>query len=274
MRIIQVVHYFLPRHLAGTEVYTYSLSRELNRRHEVYIYCREDGFFDEELREVDEVYDGLPIRRVYFNLIGKKAHPLNQYFARFKNKTIEKSFERFLKEIDPDIVHIQHLLGLSAGLIPVAKKAGISVVVTLADFWFICHNVLLLRPGQKICTGPSLGLKCVGCAELNISPTIRALLYPIIALLFVYRNVYLKHCLQQADLVISPSAFVRKKLIENGYDGDKIIVSDYGLRTDILRDFNRIPSSKIRLGYIGTILRHKGVHILVCLLYTSPSPRD
>ena len=70
MRIVQVVHQFLPRHLAGTEVYTYSLARELSRRHQVWVYTREDGFFSEELQEEDAAYDGLPIRRVYFNLQG------------------------------------------------------------------------------------------------------------------------------------------------------------------------------------------------------------
>ncbi|MFQ6117416.1 MAG: glycosyltransferase family 4 protein, partial [Candidatus Bipolaricaulia bacterium] len=241
----------------------YSLARELSRRHEVHIYCREDGFFDQELREVDEVYHGLPVRRIYFNLVGRKANPLNQFFIRIKNGLIERSFERFLEETSPHIVHVQHLFKLSAGLIPLTRKRGIPVVVTLADFWYLCHNVLLLRPGQKLCSGPAWGLKCPGCAELNVSPLIRALLNPLMTPLFIYRNAYLKRCLQQADVVISPSAFVKKKLVENGYDGHRILVSDYGLRTDIRRDFNRLPSDKLRVGYIGTIQRHKGVHILI-----------
>jgi glycosyltransferase involved in cell wall biosynthesis len=263
VRIVQVVHWFLPLHLAGTEIYTYSLAQELSKRHEVYIYCREDGFFDRELCEADEAYDGLMVRRIYFNLLGRKAQPLNQFFARIKNRVIERSFERFLGEITPDIVHVQHLLNLSAGLIPLTKKRGIPVVVTLADFWYICHNVLLLRPGQRRCRGPAWGLNCPGCAELEVSPPLRALLYPLMVPLFIYRNAYLRNCLRQADLVISPSAFVKKKLVENGYDGDRILVSGYGLRTDIQRHFARTRSDKLRVGYIGTIQGHKGVHVLI-----------
>lgn len=263
MRIVQVVHWFLPRHLAGTEIYTYSLARELSKRHEVHIYCREDGFFDQELRETDEVYDGLPVRRVYFNLLGRKANPLNQFFIRVQNRVIERSFERLLEETTPDIVHVQHLLGLSAGLIPLTRKREIPVVVTLADFWYICHNVLLLRPEQRLCSGPAWGFKCPECAELDVSPPVRALLNPLMTPLFFYRNAYLKSCLRQADLVISPSAFVKKKLVENGYDGDSILVSGYGLRTDIQRDFARVPADRLRVGYIGTVQEHKGVHVLV-----------
>jgi glycosyltransferase involved in cell wall biosynthesis len=263
VRIVQVVHWFLPQHLAGTEIYTYSLAQELSERHEVHIYCREDGFFDQELHETDELYDGLPVRRVYFNLLGRKANPLHQFFARIKNGVIERSFERLLGEITPDIVHVQHLLKLSAGLIPLTKKRGIPVVVTLADFWYICHNVLLLRPGQRRCRGPAWGLNCPGCAELEVSPPLRALLYPLMVPLFIYRNAYLKSCLRQADLVISPSAFVKKKLVENGYDGDRILVSGYGLRTFHPSAFRLHPSDRLRVGYIGTIQRHKGVHVLI-----------
>nr|MBC8492137.1 glycosyltransferase [Chloroflexota bacterium] len=112
MRIAQVVHWFLPRHLAGTEIYTYGLARELSKRHELHIYCREDGFLDRELYETDEVYEGLPVRRVYFNLIGVKANPANQALIEFKNSTIEGSFRRFLDQVKPDIVHFQHLFKL------------------------------------------------------------------------------------------------------------------------------------------------------------------
>jgi glycosyltransferase involved in cell wall biosynthesis len=263
MRIVQVVHQFLPRHLAGTEVYTYSLARELSRRHQVWVYTREDGFFSEELQEEDAAYDGLPIRRVYFNLQGLEANLLNQSLIRFRNPVIERSFARFLEETQPDVMHFQHLFKLSAALIRVAKSWGVPVVVTLADFWFICHNAQLLRPSLARCSGPGGGLKCPACAELNISPAVRALLWPALAPLFVYRNAYLKRCLEQADVVISPSAFVKQKLVENGYRAERIQVSDYGLSTNIRQDYHPMPSSRVRFGYIGTLTRHKGVHVLI-----------
>jgi hypothetical protein len=42
MKILLPVHFFLPEHSAGTEVYTYNLARALkDRGHEVEIFCTE-----------------------------------------------------------------------------------------------------------------------------------------------------------------------------------------------------------------------------------------
>ena len=40
MRIVQVIHGFPPRNMAGSEVYTYNLSKELSKRHEVIVFYR------------------------------------------------------------------------------------------------------------------------------------------------------------------------------------------------------------------------------------------
>ncbi len=272
MRTIQVVHWFLPRHLAGTEIYTYSLARELSKRHEVHTYCREDGFLDRAFHETDEVYDGLPVRRVYFNLRGVKANPVNQTLIRFKNSAIEQSFNRFLDQVKPDIVHFQHLFKLSASLIPLAKKRGIPVVVTLHDHWFICYNTQLLRPGLKVCSGPFHGLKCAGCAEPGLPHRLRTLLGPLLIPLFVllspllsplfmFRTAYMKKCLEQADLIITPSAFLKEEFVAHGFTGNNILVSDNGTRP--LSCYERDPAEELRFGYIGTVQKHKGVHVLI-----------
>ena len=261
MRIAQVVHWFLPRHLAGTEIYTYGLARELSKRHELHIYCREDGFLDRELYETDEVYEGLPVRRVYFNLIGVKANPANQALIEFKNSTIEGSFRRFLDQVKPDIVHFQHLFKLSASLIPLAKKRGFPVIVTLHDHWFICYNTQLLRPDLEVCSGPFFGLKCAGCAKPNWPYVLRTLLGPLLTPLFMFRTAYMKRCLEQADLIITPSAFLKEEFVAHGFSGNNILVSDNGTRP--LSCHKRNPAEGLRFGYIGTVQKHKGVHVLI-----------
>lgn len=261
MRIVQVVHWFLPRHLAGTEIYTYSLAQELSKRHEVHIYCREDGFLDREFHEADEVYQGLPVRRVYFNLIGVRANPVNQALIEFRNSTIERSFRRFLDQIKPDVVHFQHLFKLSASLVPLAKNKGVPVVVTLHDHWFICYNIQLLRPDLEVCSGPSFGLKCAGCAKPDWPYGLRTLLGPLLTSLFVFRTAYIKRCLEQADLIITPSAFLKEECVAHGFSGDNIMVSDNGTRP--LCCYKRRPSEGLRFGYIGTVQKHKGVHVLI-----------
>ena len=261
MKIVQVLHWFLPRHLAGTEIYTYGLARELSKRHEVHIYCREDGFSDREFHETDEVYEGLPVRRVYFNLRGAKANPVNRALIEFRNSALEGRFRRFLEQVKPDIVHFQHLFKLSASLIPLVKEMGFPVVVTLHDHWFVCYNIQLLRPGMEVCSGPLFGLKCAGCAKPEWPHGLRTLLGPLFAPLFVFRTAYMKRCLEQADLVITPSAFIKEEFVAHGFSGNRILVSGNGTRP--LEGYTRSPTEGLRFGYIGTVQKHKGVHVLV-----------
>jgi glycosyltransferase involved in cell wall biosynthesis len=263
MRIIQVVHQFLPRHLAGTEVYTYNLAKELSQRHQVWVYTREDSPIPEEPHETDEVYDGLPVRRVYFNPPNLQGNLLGLFLNRTQNKTIEAFLARFLEETQADVVHFQHLFKLSAAFIRVARQQGIPVVLTLHDYWFLCHNAQLLRPSGAVCSGPARGLKCAGCAELNIPVWTRWGLSPLLTPLFVYRTAALRACLQEADFVIAPSAFLRDQFVQQGFPAGRIVVMDNGTNTQLLLGWRKVPSDTLRFGYMGTIQWHKGVHTLV-----------
>lgn len=263
MRIAQVVHWFMPKHLAGVEVYTKFLSQEMQKRHEVQIYCREDGFFDRRLHEIDQEYQGLPIRRVHFNLLGKQRNIANRFLTQFRNPVIEESFARFLEEKQPDVVHIQHLFMLSTGIISVARSYGLPVVVTLHDYWFLCQAIQLLRPSLACCSGPALGLKCAGCTPLPMPYAFRFLLTPATAPLYLYRTAYMRQQLEKANLVTSPSAFVRDRFAANGFPADRILITDYGTADHWLTEFKRQPSERLRFGFIGSIMRHKGVHTLI-----------
>jgi len=263
MRVIQVLHQFLPKAVAGVEIYTYNLSAELSKRHEVYIYCREEGFFQREFHEIDDKFKGLPVRRIYFNLTGWKANPINQFLVMFRNRTIEQSLERFLEQVKPDVVHIQHLYRLSASLISVARRQGIPVVVTLHDYWFICPEIRLLRPNLEICSGPLWGLRCSGCIKLSSSAWISSLLRPLTTFLCVHRAAYMGRCLKEADLLIAPCPFLKSKFVEHGFSPDKILVFRCGIDSRPFQNFRKRESNKLRFGYMGTIHRHKGVHILV-----------
>ena len=266
MKVVLVVHKFLPRHVGGTEVYTYELAKELSKRHEVYIFCREEGFSEKEFVEQDERHNGLKIRRVYYNLLGWKANPFHLFISTFKNSLIERSFGRLLDEICPDVVHIQHVMDMSAGLITVARQRGIPVVVTLHDYWFMCSNSQLVRPNQQICDGPAWGFRCVDCAGARMGQPLIKLLSPLVACLFLYRALYLKRVMRNVDLFIAPSRFLRDKYIAYGFPKDKLVYLENGINVSRITRYvkERNPSpGKLRFAYIGAIAWQKGLHVLV-----------
>ena len=262
MRIVQVVHWFLPKHAAGSEVYTAALSQELAKGHRVSIYCREEGHTEHRFHEEAETYQGTPIHRVYYNPPRGPLALATRARVRFRNSWIERSFARYLTRVQPDVVHFQHLFKLSGRLIPIARHMGIPTVVTLHDYWFLCYNGQLLRPGLRNCSGPLGGLKCPGCAEIALPHRVRPLLYPAIWPLMIYRTRFLRRCLRQADVVISPSRYLANVFAEHGFEG-RIQISDNGTDTSWLSEIRRIRSEKVRFGFIGTLAPHKGVHVLL-----------
>ena len=267
MKVLQVVHYFPPRHVAGTEVYTYTLSKALmSRGHRVRVYTKEDGYFDHGFVEIETTYDDLPVRTVYFNRRGLRAgNVVHAFYLSISNPAIDESFDLFLHEFRPDLVHFQHTDGLSASMISVAKRHGIPVVFTLHDYWSMCHRTQLITPSLEICEGPGSGAKCAACIK-HPMVTNRRFEQAIRMggrLAGMYRARFMRKMLLGADLLISPSAFLRQKFIEFGIPPDKIIFLDNGLSLERFRVVSRRPSSRIRFGFVGAIVVHKGLHVLV-----------
>jgi len=71
----------------------------------------------------------------------------------FLNRQIEASFARYLRQVQPDLIHIQHVMALSARLLHLARQSGAPVVLTLHDYWFICGNSQLIWPDAQVCRG-------------------------------------------------------------------------------------------------------------------------
>jgi glycosyltransferase involved in cell wall biosynthesis len=75
---------------------------------------------------------------------------------------------------------------------------------------------------------------------------------------------FLRETLDRVDAIISPSQFLRDLFIEAGIARERIVFSRQGrdfstLTTDLLE---KTPATHLRVGYMGQIAPHKGVHML------------
>jgi glycosyltransferase involved in cell wall biosynthesis len=86
------------------------------------------------------------------------------FVESYIDERTDRVFDGLLSEIKPDVVHFQHTFRLSAGMIQRAKSYGAAVLVTLADYWFICPPILLLQPGNVLCPGPEEE-RCARCGN-------------------------------------------------------------------------------------------------------------
>jgi glycosyltransferase involved in cell wall biosynthesis len=263
-RIAFVVHKFPPESVGGTELYCWSLARTLTRAgHEIHIfYPTPDLLPGEEMVEREGVY----LWRVPLPDSRNAENPVSQYWHTFRDLGIEAVFTRFLAQVQPDLVHFQHVQGVSARLIALA--APLTRIVTLHDYWYFCANSQLIRPDRQPCQGPNAGCRnCVDCATERADLQWMRPLRPLVALPFAYRNHYLSKLADEVDLFIAPSEFLRQQYIRHGFPADRMIVVENGLDEDKLamQPVVPLPDPQIRphFGFLGSLAWQKGVHILI-----------
>ncbi|HLH73669.1 MAG TPA: glycosyltransferase [Chloroflexota bacterium] len=168
VRILLVANGLPPREWAGVELDTYHLALSLADRHEVWLYVRASDRSRPEFAEWDECVGKLRVRRVINNF----ADPGN-FIGFFRVPQIDRQFRRYVDEIRPDVVHFQHLIGLSATLPAVTYSQDIPSLLTLHDYWWVCPRVQLLRGDLSPCPGPSHHFDCVGClTDHRVAPAI------------------------------------------------------------------------------------------------------
>jgi glycosyltransferase involved in cell wall biosynthesis len=69
----------------------------------------------------------------------------------------------WLRSVGAQVVHIHSQEGYALDLIPTIEAAGIPVVVTPHNYWFLCPQVDLLHREQSVCLDYDGGRNCVGC---------------------------------------------------------------------------------------------------------------
>jgi glycosyltransferase involved in cell wall biosynthesis len=303
MNVLEVLHFYLPAHSAGTEVYTHGLSKELLRRgHQVAVLATDKLLAHRNYSVFERAHDGVPCHVLVNNLLYRR------FEETFDNPTVEARFTALLDALAPDVVHFQHLWMLSLGLPWIARERGIATVMTLHDFWLFCPRMgQLLEHGETLCSGPEIG-KCARCVAtfpyrqkawqaaliaalsgvrrttgLDLTgaveqlraraPTRRtrcsprappeadpraAALEPALAA----RRRRVERLFGEVDWFVSPSRTVRDLAVEHGLPEDRIEVLPNGVAPPARQPARR-PGPRTVFGFLGTIVPHKGLHVLL-----------
>ena len=234
----------------GTEWHSYLLARELSKKHAVCVFSRAEG---EGYEEYAEEFDGIPVKRI--------RTPLNQrMLARAHlDDRVALSFSEFLEDSEPQVIHVQHCIGLGFSVLEVAVQKRIPTVLFLHDFYLMCHRIHLLKPNGQLCPGPRTQGYCADCI-LSSDPSLSEVEARQVGL---GRYRYAQRLLSKIDRVIVGSEFVKKVFYGNFPTIRKMTVSPLGLDLDFAKRFRKKDSKKLRFGYFGPIYHHKGVHILI-----------
>lgn len=288
LRLLYLTHQYFPRHVGGTEVYTRGLAiRAQQAGHDVRVVTAVESP-DPQCTLVDTEHDGVPVTEVHQNL----SCAVDPARAEFDNPEIAEALAPLLERERPDVIHALHGMKLSAAVLDLCYRLRLPTVVTLVDFWFICGRHTLLRSDGRLCKGPAHDLDCLECMHdshgfadsslrtlnpealrigadhaLASSQPLEAFWRDVDAVR--NRQNHLRRIVERADRVIALSDFQKDLYVSNGYPEERIQVLHHGLETEGLKP--AIPDGgSLNFILIGSLVYHKGVHILLKALARLP----
>ncbi|MCB9832218.1 MAG: glycosyltransferase [Planctomycetes bacterium] len=262
MRILAVTSAFLPDSRGGTELHAFQLARELVRLgHELRILtrCGDASRPDYERDEIE--VEGLPVTRINYNF-----GDVRSFRDLYTNPRMDALFAEELDRFAPDLVHIHHLTCLSTSIIDVARDRGLPTVMTLHDFWMVCPRGQRIDPELRICDRIDR-VKCHAClARLwpHLFPDAAAgrLVADRAPRQIEDWDAFIQRVLARCNLLITPSEFHLEKMLEFPLPRERMTALPHGLDTRALLQ-QRDPEAPIRrIGFIGSVIPSKGVHLL------------
>jgi glycosyltransferase involved in cell wall biosynthesis len=291
LRILLTSHQFLPKYSFGTEKLTFECGRELLRRgHEVYVLTTDAPSSSlPQNSHWDYAYQGLHVRLIGLS-VGETPDPLRY---EFDNPEMAENMREYMNEVQPDVVHVWHAGRLSGSIISAAKEFDVPVVFTATDFWSVCRVIHLRRADTgELCTGPNrAGTNCLRCyiARTSVSQAAKdkylnksdaeLAAYTTLANAPILHNSrygkriravterigFLKEVINSTERVIAPTKLTRDLLLRNGINPRLLRISRYGIDTSHIVAAPPSPTHPqvLRFGFMGGMVRHKGVHTLI-----------
>ena len=269
MRILHLVHQYPPDDLGGTELYTQQLAAaQAARGHAVAVFFPRRGAAAELERWTEPAGTQVFAGRLPAQGAAARAGTL------IRSGLLAAPWRTALEAFQPELVHIQHLLGLPVALLTTVRQRGLPTVITLHDYWWRCANAQLLTNDRgALCDGPRLWLNCGRCAAARLGAGPLAPLGAPLAPLFALRQRLLAPLLAQAGALIAPTRFVLDTYAGLGVDTSRGLVIGHGIDVPDALPPRIARTGPLRVAYIGGIAPQKGLHVLIEAVNGLPAGR-
>jgi glycosyltransferase involved in cell wall biosynthesis len=169
MRVLHVGSGFRPLRMGGLVAYIEELQGEQVRRGADVVYFFSGRYYPGPGRPRIKRWerDGVTMLEVINSPLYDHGR---QPELELDEPRIERLFAGAIHEEAPDIVHFHELAGLPFSLLDVAREAGVSSVMTLADYFPLCSTFKLLDSEGQVCLRREIGADCLATVAADPRP--------------------------------------------------------------------------------------------------------
>lgn len=270
MRILYVVHGFVPEAVGGVELHCSHLASTMAKNHAVGVLAwRSDATRPDY--DLEESRQGpLTIWR-----LNHTYSDLGHFRGTYLNERIDAIFDEVVARWQPDVVHVLHLIGLSVGILDRTKRRSLPLVLDLHDYWFGCPRGQRIRDPLLLCHDIDRRL-CVPCLKPQ-NYEIRAPRGPLwrwlsrlrapsfrrgLRILAQY-DADMRRILSLPDALVTPSDFHKEMYGRYGVEPAKLHTIPVGIAWERPPPRVTAVNGGTRIGYLGTLIPSKGAHVLI-----------
>jgi glycosyltransferase involved in cell wall biosynthesis len=181
----------------------------------------------------------------------------------FRSSEVRRKFNKLLDDFKPDVVHLHNIHSYISPLVAeIAHQRGIRTVWTLHDYKLICPSYSCLRDGKPCerCFTKKSEVVKHSCMKNSLPASILAWLEAI------YWNR--DRLEKQTDCFISPSNFLKNKMVSAGFKADRIEV----LNNFMYKQPLPVADKEDYYCYVGRLSEEKGVDTLLEAASRVPLP--
>jgi len=262
MRVLQVNKFFFDK--GGTERYLFAVSDALESRgHEVVHFS---------MRHPDNhssPYEDYFVKQKDYENPSSSTSRISMGASFIRSREAASRIGALIDSTKPDVAHLHNIYHqITPSIIPVLKRAGIPVVMTLHDYKLICPNYSLFD-------GSSYCYKCRG-GRFYRAPIARCRNGSVALSAFVSAEAYWQKwtgVYDSVDYFLAPSRYMRDTFVAEGYSRDRVIylpafVPSMEGGSGGEPDMVSLPDSYIL--YFGRLSVEKGLRTLIRAIGQAP----
>lgn len=177
----------------------------------------------------------------------------------------KKKMNKLLKKEKIDIAHLHNIYHhISPSILPVLKKAGVKIVMTLHDYKLICPNYTMFHHGQvheEDCRGLYLSCLKNKCHKNSRAQSI------VVTAEMIFHHKIMRYYEHYVDKFIAPSEFIMQKCVEHGWPKEKFVHIPHPIDPD---KFSVQKSDSGYVAYVGRLSDEKGIEVLLSAAAKTP----